>query len=1357
MHVHRPLVASAVTIVLAASFICAGGAQSTSNPAASVAAHSVNPDPTLAAALRQRLGLSSLTTQALEFESTADGSSVTTSIIVGGAPWTIELRKHTVRSDGFRVLVQSEPGGALHPAAAPPIITYRGTVLERPDARVRATYANGRLTAAIYATEDVLGVESLAALGVSHSPADHVVYAESDRLARRPYRCGSAEYRGPRFPRLQSVGGAEGAPTGTGMRIADIALDSDFEYFEGNGSDVGTAVQDMETVINTLEPLYEVSPLNLTYEFTTAIVRTVPGAPYTATDINTLLNQMLDTWESDPELAIQRDLQHLLTGKNFGLQIGLAFSNNVCSTAANGLSTTFFAQDILSRATLTAHELGHTWTAPHCNAEPECRIMCTPMGNCDGLDPLQFGPSSVASMVPYISTRPCVGSVLPPATLPFFDGFESQGPDPDASAWSYNNGVLLSSAAVNEPSGSGSANLNAAGPGDYRDDDLRSNFIPLSAEPSARLSYFTQHRGVEAGEELVVEYWESGLHWIELNRVVSDGTAQDTFQFHTHDLPPAALHDEFRVRFRAEVNAADDDWFLDDVLVVSTACEVPCTDDNVCTINDTCSGNECVGVAPDCSMFEDPCFTAGCDPNGAVGNCDALTPRADCSGAGDACNSAECDPGGTAGNCDVLIPINAGGPCEDGGACTVGDLCDTLGGCIAGSAPDCTPASDDCSTATCDPGGAAGNCDTLTPINEGGECRGGPWLCNQGVCQVRRVYMAVDGQELTVAASGNTSLIVAPGSAMPVVVWIEDTVRSAALSLYQVVVRWDATVVGQATGTVAYVDNDPGATGGDSVFIDEGRADYVFANDVTIVPEYGEAAPPPSETAGFRFVGGLGQLPAGTLVDGIRYLGEFEIAASVDACGEHEISFVPFGGQPDAGTNLNDSVGGAFVVDEIQNLSVQIGILNDNCPNAAVVSDGLHPINTNCTTTDGPAHPSGCSPVAGTAIAQDIWFKYTAICTGSLTVSTCDDADYDTRVAVYQGGVGCVPLDGDLLGCNDDATGCGGATSELQVNVGGGGEYLIRVGGAPGSSGTGHLTLTCDGIAACPVGTADQCCDRDGNGVRDDVCNWCACEAPVCNNSPKLVPADLGGAFGSCAIDGFCNVHDRNHALSCFSGTSACDGINVDAGGAFGACAPDGFCNVHDANHALTCFSGTNACLCSGGPAPEYGPRVVGDAGLTLVPSRRIARPGDTVQVRVFIDAPLKTLQSYQLHVGTSGGRNGQFELIDIAIEERQDFVYADAADSFVAFNVDKSQVLAGIDGSGVATTDRAYLATYTYGISRNAAGTFVVDLLHAEAEHHQTFLIGAEPTDKIEVNRTTPAVITVVSATPETSPAARD
>ena len=158
----------------------------------------------------------------------------------------------------------------------------------------------------------------------------------------------------------------------------------------------------------------------------------------------------------------------------------------------------------------------------------------------------------------------------------------------------------------------------------------------------------------------------------------------------------------------------------------------------------------------------------------------------------------------------------------------------------------------------------------------------------------------------------------------------------------------------------------------------------------------------------------------------------------------------------------------------------------------------------------------------------------------------------------------------------------------------------------------------------------------------------------LCDFTPLTQFADMGGAFGACPPDGFANIHDKNHALQCFSGTNPCDPINIDSGGAFGACPPDGFCNIHDANHALSAFAQTSTCTCPAGPAPEFEPQVVDKARLLAVTRRRAISPGSTVKAHFFVDGSLRHLRSYQLEAIVTGGESGELKLIDIEVERRK-------------------------------------------------------------------------------------------------------
>lgn len=144
---------------------------------------------------------------------------------------------------------------------------------------------------------------------------------------------------------------------------------------------------------------------------------------------------------------------------------------------------------------------------------------------------------------------------------------------------------------------------------------------------------------------------------------------------------------------------------------------------------------------------------------------------------------------------------------------------------------------------------------------------------------------------------------------------------------------------------------------------------------------------------------------------------------------------------------------------------------NDECSGALELPLGTTSFSTVAATSSPVQLPDSCDEGFGTTIEKDLWYFIDSTCTGTLTVSTCGSADFDTRLAVY---AGC-PQDGDtLLACNDDAPGCAGFTSSVSFEAVCGARYWIRLGGYSGG-GTGELTLSCDG--GCP-----QFCAPDLNG-----------------------------------------------------------------------------------------------------------------------------------------------------------------------------------------------------------------------------------------------------------------------------------
>jgi hypothetical protein len=251
----------------------------------------------------------------------------------------------------------------------------------------------------------------------------------------------------------------------------------------------------------------------------------------------------------------------------------------------------------------------------------------------------------------------------------------------------------------------------------------------------------------------------------------------------------------------------------------------------------------------------------------------------------------------------------------------------------------------------------------------------------------------------------------------------------------------------------------------------------------------------------------------------------------------------------------------------------------------------------------------------------------------------------------------------------------------------------------------------------------------------------------------------MGGAFGACPPDGTTDGNDRFHALNCFSNqdTSGIPGeqypceenppsaYNVDAGGPFGDCDPDGVCDANDAFHALNTFEGSTTCSCDG-PAPNGGggPVVVASTSVLLQADQARVAPGGVVAVDAFLGGAVQDLRGYQLHVIARGSKQGTLSLIDISITGREDYVYS-GLPAWQAFNARTGQMTSGLDGAGIAAPAGAYLATFLFQASPDAAGSFVVELLHDDTDPAQrTFLFPTLSQGKIAIETDAAAEIMV-------------
>ena len=135
--------------------------------------------------------------------------------------------------------------------------------------------------------------------------------------------------------------------------------------------------------------------------------------------------------------------------------------------------------------------------------------------------------------------------------------------------------------------------------------------------------------------------------------------------------------------------------------------------------------------------------------------------------------------------------------------------------------------------------------------------------------------------------------------------------------------------------------------------------------------------------------------------------------------------------------------------------------VNDDCPGAIAVTEGT-PAATgdNCLTLLPDWAEASCQANSN----RDLWYAYTASCTGLVVMDTEGSAQSDTVLSVY------ASCSGPEIACDDDSG--TGFLSRLTFSATAGTTYYVRVASYSTGCGGFNLNIACDPYGACCVGSA---------------------------------------------------------------------------------------------------------------------------------------------------------------------------------------------------------------------------------------------------------------------------------------------
>lgn len=169
------------------------------------------------------------------------------------------------------------------------------------------------------------------------------------------------------------------------------------------------------------------------------------------------------------------------------------------------------------------------------------------------------------------------------------------------------------------------------------------------------------------------------------------------------------------------------------------------------------------------------------------------------------------------------------------------------------------------------------------------------------------------------------------------------------------------------------------------------------------------------------------------------------------------------------GMTARRAIGGAVAAAACAGLAHAAPPINDDCSTPISISGaGTHNYDLTEATTGVEGQDSlSCQDATGaSSYENDVWFCWTADCTGIVTINTCGQTQMNTKIALWRN-CDCPTPGVDPLCCNDDAC---DLQSAITCEVICGEQYLIHIGkvadGLP--PGPGSFTIDCEGEPCDP-------------------------------------------------------------------------------------------------------------------------------------------------------------------------------------------------------------------------------------------------------------------------------------------------
>jgi len=327
------------------------------------------------------------------------------SLVTPAHDFEVQLQPNDLRAPNYRA-EEVDADGVTRATAMAGVSTYKGNVEGVWASDARFTVTDNAVEGMIVTPGQSYFVESAQKYSASAAPTDYLIYTANDVRPDITRSCADT------LEEQVSAGTKRIMPNATSgdspavfspFKVVEIATEADFEYVQGVGGTAAAANQDILSIMNQVQAIYQ-RDIGLTFTVVFQHAWDTPNDPYTASgDAVAVLREFTNYWNAN-FAASPRDVAHLWTGRNLGGPAGVAWTGTVCSNPSGAYGISDLETMAPFRVTIPAHEIGHNFNATHCDGQAGCdnSIMVATQ---DPNNTSTFCPFSVNEITTYVNAN----------------------------------------------------------------------------------------------------------------------------------------------------------------------------------------------------------------------------------------------------------------------------------------------------------------------------------------------------------------------------------------------------------------------------------------------------------------------------------------------------------------------------------------------------------------------------------------------------------------------------------------------------------------------------------------------------------------------------------------------------------------------------------------------------------------------------------------------------------------------------------------------------------------------------------------------------------------------------------------